>query len=338
MRNITKTQAIMLVSLLTLGIFAIFSIVYATQYYQTVQVSNELATLSAELKNFESQNVVSENDEEVVFEELTEQTEEEKEELEKVDENSLPYYIKVNYGAQVVNIYGKDADGNYTVPVHAFVCSTGSATPKSGVYRIPNKFSWLLMKGTCYCQYVTQITGNILFHSVPYFKKDKATLEYKLYDQLGTYASAGCVRLTAIDAKWIFDNCPTGTKVEFYRSSNPGPLGKPSAMKISNYPEPYKNWDPTDPDPHNPWKTNPPPEPTPEVVETPVVPEPSPEPSSEPSPSPTPTPTTKPTPTPTAKPEASAKPETTTKPEETVPPTTPEPSTTPKTTTSPEKE
>ena len=55
------------------------------------------------------------------------------------------------------------------------------------------------------------------------------------------------------DAKWIYDNCVPGTKVEFYTSSNPGPLGKPTAQKITEDEE-VRNWDPTDPDPNNPWK------------------------------------------------------------------------------------
>ena len=42
--------------------------------------------------------------------------------------------------------------------------------------------------------------------------------------------------------------------VEFYSSSDPGPLGKPSAKKISNAEGELKNWDPTDPNPNNPWK------------------------------------------------------------------------------------
>ena len=84
---------------------------------------------------------------------------------------------------------------------------------------------------------------------------DKSSLEYWEYDKLGTYASAGCIRLTVADAKWIFYNCARGTKVEFYSSSNPGPLGKPSARKISSYPDYLRNWDPTDPDSSNPWHT-----------------------------------------------------------------------------------
>lgn len=45
----------------------------------------------------------------------------------------------------------------------------------------------------------------------------------------------------------------SGTKVEFYQDENPGPLGKPTSRQISNNAE-CRNWDPTDPNPNNPWK------------------------------------------------------------------------------------
>lgn len=170
--------------------------------------------------------------------------------------NNIPYYIKVNYGAQVVTIYGKDENGNYTKPVKAMVCSTGTDTPRSGVYTIPRRWKWGALFGNVYGQYCIEITGNILFHSVPYLRKgDPSSLKYWEYDKLGTAASAGCVRLTVADVIWLYNNCANGTKVEFYSSSNPGPLGKPSAKKISSYPDYLKNWDPTDPNPNNPWRT-----------------------------------------------------------------------------------
>ena len=188
------------------------------------------------------------------IDELTEQKEE-KSDNKKID-TSMTYYIKVNYGAQVVTVYKKDEQNEYTIPVKAMVCSTGVHTPTSGVYSIPSRWEWLGLQGDVYGHYCTQIKGNILFHSVPYLTKyDNGSLEYWEYDKLGTYASAGCVRLTVRDAKWIFDNCARGTNVEFYSSSDPGPLGKPSARKISSYPDELRNWDPTDPDSDNPWYT-----------------------------------------------------------------------------------
>lgn len=165
------------------------------------------------------------------------------------------YYIKVNYGAQVVTIYTYDKNGKYTVPVKACVCSTGAATPTSGVYRMSWKATWGKLFGNVWGQYCTQIVGDILFHSVPYKQNRKDTLVSAYYDRLGTKDSMGCIRLTTIDALWIFNNCPSGTQVEFYSSSNPGPLGKPTARKVSGAPGKLKNWDPTDPDLNNPWRT-----------------------------------------------------------------------------------
>ena len=165
------------------------------------------------------------------------------------------YYIKINRQANTVTIYTKDANGNYTVPVRAMVCSTGYASPTGGVYSMRKLGTWHPLMGGVYGQYCTQITGDFLFHSVPYLRRgDNASLEYWAYDRLGTTASAGCVRLTTADAQWIYYNCSNGTQVEFYSSSIPGPLGKPSARKISNENAPYINWDPTDPNPNNPWR------------------------------------------------------------------------------------
>ena len=164
------------------------------------------------------------------------------------------YYIKINYTANVVTIYSKDENNNYTIPYKAMVCSCGTSTPTSGVYTVSTKYRWLKLYGGVYGQYASRIVNSILFHSVPYLKmNDNGSLEYWEYDKLGQTASAGCVRLTVEDAKWIYDNCEAGTKVEFYSDSNVGPLGKPIAQKISENTE-YRNWDPTDDDKNNPWK------------------------------------------------------------------------------------
>lgn len=169
------------------------------------------------------------------------------------------YKLEVNCTANVVNVYEKDENGNYTKCVKVMLCSTGSATPHSGTYSLKKyggaSWRWRALFGNVYGQYATQITGNILFHSVPYTKPNNSDLEYWEYDKLGTAASMGCVRLTVQNAKWIWDNCVAGTKVRFYDDSNPGPLGKPTEAKIS-WNEDCRNWDPTDPDQNNPWRNN----------------------------------------------------------------------------------
>lgn len=160
-----------------------------------------------------------------------------------------PYMIKVNKKMNTVTVYGKDENGKYTKPVKAMVCSTGKATPL-GTFGTKVKYRWKLLLEDVWGQYSTRITGDILFHSVYYMtEKNPATLSVSAYNRLGTTASHGCIRLTVADAKWIYNNCPVGTKVTIYNSSNPGPLGKPTAIKVSS-----PRWDPTDiGNPKNPY-------------------------------------------------------------------------------------
>lgn len=176
--------------------------------------------------------------------EMVEETEQEEE---------FPYYIKINRQQNVITVYEKDENGEYTEPVRAILCSTGlyNATPK-GVFHLSNKYIWRELNGGVYGQYASRITGGVLFHSVPYASKNKSTLYWDKYNKLGQQASMGCVRLTVEDAKWIYDNCPSGTAVEVYDSDDPGPLGKPETMKLDKD-NANRGWDPTDPDENNPW-------------------------------------------------------------------------------------
>ncbi len=153
------------------------------------------------------------------------------------------YVIKVNKKKNVVTVYAKDGDKGYIIPVKAFVCSTGYATP-TGTFRTPAKYRWHTLMGPSYGQWDTRVVGGILFHSVFYSRnRNNMTLSVSAYNKLGTTASHGCIRLTAGDAKWIYDNCKLKTKVVIYNSSSPGPLGKPKAKKLKS----WHTWDPTDP-------------------------------------------------------------------------------------------
>jgi hypothetical protein len=159
-----------------------------------------------------------------------------------------PYYIKVNKLQNCVTVYKMDENGKYTVPVKAMACSTGPATPL-GTYNTLVKYRWKLLMGDVWGQYSTRIVKGILFHSVWYYEMDPSTLSTTQYNKLGSSASHGCIRLSVADAKWIYDNCGVGTTVEIYNDKNPGPLGKPEAIKIPS----GVGWDPTDPNKDNPY-------------------------------------------------------------------------------------
>ncbi|MDO5156179.1 MAG: L,D-transpeptidase family protein [Eubacteriales bacterium] len=154
------------------------------------------------------------------------------------------YEIRVNRAASCVTVYAKDGIRGYTIPVVAFVCSAGNATP-IGTVSIKDKLRWHELMGPCWGQWCAHLTSDILFHSVYYNRyHDNRSLSVSAYNKLGTVASHGCVRLTAGDSKWIYDYCAVGTKVIIYDDKNyPGPFDKPKAQKLS----PSHTWDPTDP-------------------------------------------------------------------------------------------
>lgn len=213
-----------------------------------------------------------------------------------IEGEGYDYYVKVNYLANTVTVYGRGESGKFDQPVRAMICSTGEATPVSGTFRPGWRLEWRDLFYGVYGHYVIQITGNILFHSVPYqVKYDSGSLEYWEFDKLGTSASAGCVRLQVKDAIWLYDNFFSIYAVEFYGDEDPGPLGKPDAPKISDD-ELRRGWDPTDPDERNPWFMT-----DEEILEQ--YPELGQEPSPEPTPDPTPEPTEGPDPDPGESPE-----------------------------------
>ncbi|KAA8501054.1 L,D-transpeptidase family protein [Mediterraneibacter catenae] len=63
------------------------------------------------------------------------------------------------------------------------------------------------------CWYYTQFYGNYLFHSVLYNPGSMSSIQD---GRLGINASHGCVRLSLSNAKWIYDNIPSSTKVVVY--------------------------------------------------------------------------------------------------------------------------
>lgn len=164
---------------------------------------------------------------------------------EKADAANTKYWIKVNKKANVATVY-QLKNGKYK-PVKAMLTSCGGSNTPNGTFYTPAKYRWHELMGPVYGQYCTRITGSILFHSVWYYDRGKkSTQSTREFNRLGTTASHGCVRLSVGDAKWIYDHCKLRTKVTIYSSKNPGPLGKPKAIKVSSSRRTY--WDPTDPD------------------------------------------------------------------------------------------
>jgi len=176
-------------------------------------------------------------------------------EKETVQDMRPDYTIYVNTALNCVTIMQPNLQGDL-VPVKAMVCSCakeGRMTP-TGTFKTTDYYDWRLMIDGTYGRYAVRFYKKILFHSVPYNAMAPDSLDWEEYNLLGQGASHGCVRLSVEDAMWIYDNCKPGTTVVVYEDpENPGPLGKPEAIKIDGN-SPYRGWDPTDADQNNPWR------------------------------------------------------------------------------------
>ncbi len=157
------------------------------------------------------------------------------------------YRIQVNRTCNTVTIYAKDGNNGYIIPVCAFACSVGlPGTPTyTGTYTLGAKYRWKELMGPSYGQYSCAVNGQsgVYFHSVAGSNMTSYNLSAVEYNKLGSAASHGCIRLCVRDAKWIYDNVPSGSQIYIYDSSDPGPMGKPATIKIPA----GQTWDPTDP-------------------------------------------------------------------------------------------
>ena len=156
-----------------------------------------------------------------------------------------PFQIKINKQMDCLTVYTSDGANGFIVPVKSFLVSTGDDTPV-GTFKTPEKYRWRLMINDVYTQYATRLGSglSILMHSIIYDAPNPYTVWASTYNNLGIARSAGCIRLTTADSKWIYDNCPIGTTVTVYNSPIPGPFERPTIA----YEIPFEQtWDPTDP-------------------------------------------------------------------------------------------
>lgn len=140
----------------------------------------------------------------------------------------VPFHIVVDVENQVTSVYGRDENGEYTVPVRQMLCSTGmKATPSDvGDWVLNGRHAtWCIFPkwGNSYARYWTRINSNIAFHSPIYTSVSNQAMKISSYNKLGQRASHGCIRLAVWDAKWIYDNVGAGTVVSIVEKMDPDP-------------------------------------------------------------------------------------------------------------------
>ncbi|MBQ4266139.1 MAG: peptidoglycan-binding protein [Clostridia bacterium] len=130
------------------------------------------------------------------------------------------YTLMVDVANQIVRAYTYDESGSYNVLVREMICSTGTSrnpTPLGTTIMPKKRARWgYFPTWDSHAQYLTRIDSANAFHSVLYTAADENTLSVQSFEDLGSPASHGCVRLYVSDAKWIYDNCEAGTIITVY--------------------------------------------------------------------------------------------------------------------------
>lgn len=160
------------------------------------------------------------------------------------------YSIKVNKAKNAVIVYQKNDEGD-DIAVKVMRCSLGPDTPK-GSFELMESYSWISAEEGCWNRYSSRFTEQYWFESEDYTAQYSSYVSADSYNSIGEKTEeGGCIKLTVGDAKWIYENCPSGTKVEIVKGSKDDelPLEFDEFMEIPS----YAGWDPTDPDAANPW-------------------------------------------------------------------------------------
>ncbi|MDP4146310.1 MAG: L,D-transpeptidase family protein [Bacillota bacterium] len=118
------------------------------------------------------------------------------------------YFIMVDLDQHRVYIFN-GSNRNWTL-VNTFACSSGAySTPTvRGHFDLGGKGEAFVTPNQVVCKYFSQISGNYLFHSILY-DKDGNVVD----STLGSGVSHGCIRLALENAKYIYDNIPSGTGI-----------------------------------------------------------------------------------------------------------------------------
>lgn len=102
--------------------------------------------------------------------------------------------------------------GNWNLKYY-WQCSTGASSTPTVIGQFTVKAKGYSFGSGYTCYYYTQFYGDYLIHSIKYYQGTFTVMD----GRLGMNISHGCVRLPLNQAKWIYNNIPTGTKVVTYK-------------------------------------------------------------------------------------------------------------------------
>ena len=172
-------------------------------------------------------------------------------------ENKYDYRIVINMDKKfehcTLTVLAKDSDNKYTIPVRSSLCTVAKYAPGGG-YKSSYKLSsnrwnkWRAIGGWYGGGYgpsngsAYSTPGAVSYppgflHTMTYSKSKPHKINSSNYAQMGGAYSGGCIRLYWQDLKWIYENCPGGTKIIMNYSKSTkelAPFGTCTKLKRSS--------------------------------------------------------------------------------------------------------
>lgn len=154
-----------------------------------------------------------------------------------------PYYLYYEKGSFTLTVYGKDDNGDYTRVVRTIRAAHGGNKTPAGTFKLGGKERWHTFPNGGSAQYAVKYHNKLYIHSSLYETEDPQTMWPKYYNGekgIGKASTGGCLRMTVAAAKFIYNNCPSGTILKIVNGSPKGT----SSSGIPDYV--VRNIDPTD--------------------------------------------------------------------------------------------
>lgn len=141
-------------------------------------------------------------------------------------DDGLPYYLYMEKGSFTLTIYEKDENGEYTKVYATYrVAHGGNKTPAGKYTLTDDRERWHDFPDGGTVQYAVHYEGRLYIHSPLYATDDPTQLWPMYYDGekgIGKESTGGCLRMVTEAAKFIYDNCPSGTVIEIVNGSPKG--------------------------------------------------------------------------------------------------------------------
>ena len=138
----------------------------------------------------------------------------------------FPYYLYVEKGSFTLTIYQKGEDGTYSDVYKTYRIAHGGNKTPAGVFELMDQRDrWHEFPDGGFVQYATRYHARLYIHSPLYGKENNGNLWPKYYDGeegIGKPSTGGCLRMVTEAARFIYENCPPGTKLEIVNGSPKG--------------------------------------------------------------------------------------------------------------------